>query len=656
MGILKAFVGHSFTSDDAPIIRTFLDYFDTIKNMGIGFSWEHANAAEPIELAEKVLKLMDNKNLFIGICTKKEVAINRNELSRPWFKKDILYARENLFSLKTSDWIIQEVGLAVGKGLKLILLVESGVRTPGGLQGNLEYIPFDRTTPEKSFGKILEMIQSLIPKAKVLAPQEEEVRAAPTESPKPPEKNDEEWLKPKPEWDYNDFSFGLFHMVAIDDKNGEKVISEAFLATKEGQKPQSQESWEAYREYLRLTFGRGGSLLRLEELAKNHPANSDVQKYLAKGYLHYDQHEKAAGHFELAAQRAESPEQELSRYEEAALAFAQGAKEKEATRIIDKMKTISSNQANREVTVVRTLLGIARIESNEALQMGLSEKLLDLRPDEMGVRFSLAYKYFERDEQELALFHYLKIPYQEREGGVWNNLGVQFGSFDLKSKSVEAFRKSESMGGTLAMSNLANRLIKEGFLEEAKEICRRALQIKDYHKNIGHTISSIEEIPEKEIKKEEEIIVIAKPLSKFYRDYGHASTKTSPILPLSNWQGPDCALKVTISGTIFLAEGTFERKSSVSLAIAKSILGEAKESSAKYLVRYEGTITGRSIKAIFTKTKEGDSPVTISLHGFGLNENVMEVLLILSDSLREIGGYNKSAPADKKFFSFSRLD
>ena len=32
---------------------------------------------------------------------------------------------------KTSDWVIQEIGLATGRGLELILLVEDGVRRPG---------------------------------------------------------------------------------------------------------------------------------------------------------------------------------------------------------------------------------------------------------------------------------------------------------------------------------------------------------------------------------------------------------------------------------------------------------------------------------------------------------------------------------------------
>jgi hypothetical protein len=120
---LKAFVGHSFTADDEVVVRTFLKYFDQVEDLNIGFSWEHAESAESKELAEKVLRLMEGKNLFIGICTKNEAAILPSNLSTTKFDKTVLKGKEDRFLWKTSDWIIQEIGLAIGKGMELILLV-----------------------------------------------------------------------------------------------------------------------------------------------------------------------------------------------------------------------------------------------------------------------------------------------------------------------------------------------------------------------------------------------------------------------------------------------------------------------------------------------------------------------------------------------------
>ena len=70
---------------------------------------------------------------------------------------------------KTSDWILQEIGYAVSRDMQIVLLLEVGLRNPGGLQGDIEYIPFVRDAPEKAFTKILEMIQSLQPKSPDIA-------------------------------------------------------------------------------------------------------------------------------------------------------------------------------------------------------------------------------------------------------------------------------------------------------------------------------------------------------------------------------------------------------------------------------------------------------------------------------------------------------
>ena len=59
MGQIKAFVGHSFVEEDRPVVSVFLDYFNQLTGLLPHFSWVHAEAAEPKELAEKVLALME---------------------------------------------------------------------------------------------------------------------------------------------------------------------------------------------------------------------------------------------------------------------------------------------------------------------------------------------------------------------------------------------------------------------------------------------------------------------------------------------------------------------------------------------------------------------------------------------------------------------
>ncbi len=162
MNSISAFIGHSFTENDEALVRIFLEYFDRIKDMNIPFDWDHAKKAQAEVLSKKVLEKMKNANTFIGICTKKEKVIKNVPLKRCFLSKTNYKINAKNYDWKTSDWIIQEIGCAIGRDMKIILLVEEGQRKPGGLQDNLEYITFTRKNPQKKFIQILEMINKLI--------------------------------------------------------------------------------------------------------------------------------------------------------------------------------------------------------------------------------------------------------------------------------------------------------------------------------------------------------------------------------------------------------------------------------------------------------------------------------------------------------------
>ena len=118
MPSLRAFVGHSFTEDDEELIRKFEKHFDDLELAQPEFTWDHALRAEPVSVSEKVLKLAADKNVFVAICTRKEQVLLR-PYPRSWFER--LTLKETDFEWKTSDWIIQETGLAKGKGLPRVL-------------------------------------------------------------------------------------------------------------------------------------------------------------------------------------------------------------------------------------------------------------------------------------------------------------------------------------------------------------------------------------------------------------------------------------------------------------------------------------------------------------------------------------------------------
>lgn len=69
---IRAFVGHSFAESDEDVVRKFLKYFDQLAKVLPSFSWESAENAEPKLLTEKVMRVFANKNVLMGICTKKK--------------------------------------------------------------------------------------------------------------------------------------------------------------------------------------------------------------------------------------------------------------------------------------------------------------------------------------------------------------------------------------------------------------------------------------------------------------------------------------------------------------------------------------------------------------------------------------------------------
>lgn len=213
--------------------------------------------------------------------------------------------KQDEIAWKTSDWIIQEIGLAIGKQLDLILLVEIGLREPGGLQGNIEYIPFDRTHPELSFPKILEMISALLPR--VAPPAEITAHpATPTAKAEQPEPEtfEDVFKTPRPDWTRVHYEIGFMSALADGDREGADKIEAAYLATEDATQPNNRATWKAFAEYRRIVSGAGGALSTLEATAAENQNSSEIAEYLAWTYRYYGDESKAANAYELAAKHA----------------------------------------------------------------------------------------------------------------------------------------------------------------------------------------------------------------------------------------------------------------------------------------------------------------------------------------------------------------
>ncbi len=71
-------------------------------------------------------------------------------------------------------------------------------------------------------------------------------------------------------------------------------------------------------------------------------------------------------------------------------------------------------------------------------------------------------------------------------------------------------------------------------------------------------------------------------------------------------------------------------------------------------MRYEGTAMGHAVKAVYAKKKEGQAAPRSLLSS--IVEERVEVLMIVSDSFRQIRVYEKGAAKESKFYTLSRID
>jgi len=134
-----AFVGHSFAEPDADVVS----YFKAILGE-LSVRCLSGEAAEAKSVSDKVKERIRQAETFVGIFTRRDKLEGRDE----W---------------NTGPWVIEEKAHAETLGKKLILLREVGVSHIGGMQGDYEYIEFDRAALHKATIRLMQTVLSLNP-------------------------------------------------------------------------------------------------------------------------------------------------------------------------------------------------------------------------------------------------------------------------------------------------------------------------------------------------------------------------------------------------------------------------------------------------------------------------------------------------------------
>jgi len=537
--------------------------------------------------------------------------------------------------------------------MDIIILLEEGLREPGGLQGDLEYIAFSRKEPSKSFNKIIEMLTALSPKetlskASPLEPSEKaEVEAD--------QKETKEKMEPAADWGRSDYEYALFIAIAKDNEAQEQKIINSYIDSEEGQKDSNKDNFKALKYYFRGLQGKGVYLEELKSLSREHPDDSKISYCLGKAYEEYKDYDKAAVQYEKSAECAHSFKEKLNRFFDSAVAKCKLGFKNSDDWLLNKVRDLIASVDNGELILLTTLKNIAEVENNNDKYLAYSEGMLDISPDDNDLRFSLAYKYSQLKNNELALFHYLLIPIKDRSSATWNNIGVANAEIGIGGKAVEAYRESEKKGETLAMSNLAHKFIKAGFLKEAEELCSRAIKIENYDKQVGTAIASIKETKENEDLRQKTILEDNEKRRKFYIDYAKASIRNAPESHNGAWTGPQCELNIEIKGRSFMAKGSYDKKRPLggitALYYSKPSMAPTHK-TIKIDIRYEGVLTGCGIEYKFFYEEDEDKSILETL--LSNSRPSKEGLMIIADDMQKIRVYEKGTKESGKFCELHR--
>lgn len=131
----SVFIGHSFTPEDELLVghlRRLFDAFGVVVRTG--------KKPRAGSVSEKVQKRIGDSAGFVGVFSRRER----------------LGTKGNVWA--TSDWVIDEKAYAYGLNKKLILIKEVGVKSIGGIQGDYEYLEFDRDNLLELVMKMIELI------------------------------------------------------------------------------------------------------------------------------------------------------------------------------------------------------------------------------------------------------------------------------------------------------------------------------------------------------------------------------------------------------------------------------------------------------------------------------------------------------------------
>ncbi len=262
---MKVFIGRNFDERDDALVEKIQEFIETYDIECIG-----GKRSESKPVSQKVKERIESCDIFVGVFTRDQVVSSNGKVhGKKWriINRKVAQAKNRY---TTSPWVIQESGFAIGRNKHLILLHENGVEQLPKLQGDMEYIPFEREKIEDKWVNLSAMLND------IKSSKEPEATVATEVEKGPDQVQPEQETHPKAK-DTKADVLGVLLKAIHDDRDRDKAqeIFENQVASKLEDEDERW-AWRAYIIRYDNTYGNMEAFQELKELVKESNDNPRV--------------------------------------------------------------------------------------------------------------------------------------------------------------------------------------------------------------------------------------------------------------------------------------------------------------------------------------------------------------------------------------------
>ncbi len=287
------------------------------------------------------------------------------------------------------------------------------------------------------------------------------------------------------------------------------------------------------------------SLSRLRELAGQPETRSVVLSWLAKAHQYARNFQTAEQTYIEAITAATSDQNRASLVAHLVRSVSESGSPARARETA--IEHLGELGETARAPVYEAISEVEKALGNEELGALCLEKVCQAKPEDSDALFNAAYALSDAGFHLVATGNYDTLLRFDPENSVAaNNLGVEADQMELPIRAVELYRRAADGENTLAMANLAHRLMARGFAKEAESLLKTAAAKPSPHANVAHNQASLEDRRESEKKEWPAIIARAILQREFLRSYTDAYYTRRGEVQISGAWVMDSAVPTTI--------------------------------------------------------------------------------------------------------------